>query len=333
MIDYKKIWESINAESKNNPIQSRIARRIPTVGVFDVFLATDTQKGVRFLYVKLENDKELTVSNLPNFRGLEITMSLTSLGSFNNEIFLVFAQSLISMNSVFELFISDVCDKIIQLQDRRSLKPSVIKTLLEWQLFFEKGDEELLSIQAQKGLIGELVFLKDYLFQKYSFVDSILYWTGPDGANHDFQIHEMAIELKATSGKQHKKVNITSERQLDDVGIKHLYLSIFSVNLHLNMPEKTLPSFIQKIYILIQNDPIAIYHFQIKLAKYGYSETDKEKYKVGFTIKDSKFYEITEGFPRLLQKHLPNGVGDLKYTVVLSACTQYEITEDFLKFI
>lgn len=333
MIDYHNIWESINNESRSNPLQPQIARRIPSNGLFPVFLATDFRKGIRLLYIKLDSDHDIITDNLPRFRGLEISITITSLGEFNNSEFIKFTQSIPNTDNIFELVISDVCDKIIHLQNRINLNAALTRVLNEWKIFFEKQENEILSIGSQKGLVGELYFLKDYLFQKYSFAESLFCWTGSDRTNHDFQMLNNAVEIKATSGKQHKKFTISSEKQLDSIGLEHLYLSLFSLNLHSNMPDRTLPALIREIHTQIQDDPIATFQFQIKLAKYGYNEALAEKYTVGFSLFDMKFFEIAEGFPRLLQRNLPDGVGDLKYSVVVAACTPFEITTDILNHI
>lgn len=333
MIDYRKIWNSINTESQSSSVKTQIARRVPSKNVFPVFLATDFRKGVRLLYIRLDSDHDIITDNLPRFRGLEISLAVTSIGQFRNEEFLKFTQSIPNTDNIFESVISDICEKIIQIQNKRNLNGVLTKVVNEWKIFFEKQENEILSVHAQKGLVGELFFLKDYLFQKYSFAESVFFWTGSDRTNHDFQMLSNAVEIKATSGKQHKKFAISSERQLDSTGLEHLYLSLFSLNLHSNIPDKTLPALIRQIHAQIQDDPIATFQFQIKLAKYGYNEALAEKYTVGFSLFDMKYFEITEGFPRLLQRNLPDGVGDLKYSVVVAACIPFEITTDILNYI
>jgi hypothetical protein len=328
MIDYQNIWESINNESKSKPLQPQIARRIFSNDLFPVFLATDFRKGIRLLYLKLDNYHEFIIDNLPRFRGFEIAITLTSLGEFNNSKFIKFSQSIPSTNNIFELVISDLCDKIIPLKNRIDLNDTLTKVLNEWKIFFEKQENEILPIGSQKGLVGELHFLRDYLFQKYSFTDSLFFWTGSDRTNHDFQIFGNAVEVKTTSGKQHKKFTISSEKQLDSTGLENLYLSLFCLNLHSNMPNRTLPALIKEIYQLIQNDPIALFQFQIKLAKYGYQEILADKYTIGFSISEMIFFKVVEGFPRLLKDNLPDGVGDLSYSVALAACTPFKIETD-----
>jgi hypothetical protein len=139
--------------------------------------------------------------------------------------------------------------------------------------------------------------------------------------------------VKTTSSKQHKKFVVTSEKQLDSTGLNHLYLALFSINLHNNMLERTLPALIREIYEQIASDAVATFQLQMRLTKYGYLPKDEEKYRLGFSIGSVNYFEVRDGFPRLLQRNLPEGVGDLKYSVVVSACSRFEITRSILNLI
>lgn len=333
MINYNKIWSSINGESKSSSVKTQIARQIPSKGVFPVFLATDFKKGIRLLYIKLDANHNIVIDNLPRFKGLEVSLAVTSIGKFRDEEFLKFTQSIPNTDNIFELVISDICDNILQIQNKQNLNITLKKIIGEWRLFFDKHENEILSIHAQKGLVGELYFLRDYLFQKYSHNESICYWTGTDKTHHDFQIIVNAVEIKTTSGKQHKKFTISSERQLDNNGFEHLYVVLYSINLHSNSPERSLPALIREIYNRIENDPIATFQFQIKLIKCGYNEGIADRYHTGFSLFDLKIFEVTDNFPKLLEEDLPNGVGDIKYSVVVSACKPFEIQTDILNLI
>ena len=262
-----------------------------------------------------------------------MSITITSIGEFIDCEFLKFSQTIPRTDNIFESVISDISDKIVQIKNKKHIHATLTKVLNEWKMFFEKQETEILSISRQKGLIGELYFLKDYIFKKYSFTDALLYWTGADRTNHDFQIGSKAIEIKTTSSKQHKKCVISSERQLDSTGVSHLYLSIFAINVHSNMQDKNLPALIKEIRLLIQDDPIASFQFDIKLAKYGYHESHSSRYNNGFSVNDMKLYNVIDGFPRLLQSNLPEGVGDLKYTIVVAACAPFVIKSEIMELI
>lgn len=333
MIDYYKIWESINTESESKHVQLQVIRRIPSQSSFPVFLATDSKNGIRLLYIKIDDEDNIIIENLPKFRGLEISSVVDSLGVFSNKKFIKFSQSIPNTENISESIISDICERVIKIQNKGNLSIALVKVLNEWKIFFEKQENEILSIEYQKGLFGELIFLKDYLFCKYSFAESIFFWTGCDRTTHDFQILDNAIEIKTTSSKQHKKFSVSSEKQLDNIGLEHLYLSLITLNLHHNLPDRTLPSLIKEILIHIEGDSVATFQLHIKLAKYGYNEKLAEKYTTGFTLNEIRFFEVIEGFPRLLQSDLPDGVGDLNYSVVVAACGPFEITRNFIEYI
>lgn len=334
MINYREIWESINDESSTSSSKPQIARRITSKGIiYTVFLATDFRKGIRLLYIKLDPDQKIITDNLPRFRGLEISISQTSIGEFVNQEFIRFTQSIPNTENIFESVISDICDKVVQLQSKSNLNSVLIKVLNEWKVFFEKLESNILSVNEQKGLLGELFFLKDYLFQKYSYVDSLYYWTGAEKTNHDFQINDIAVEVKTTSSKQHLKFSVSSEKQLDNKGVSNLYLSLYAFNLHSNIPSRSLPAFVREICNIIHDDPIATFLFEIRLLKYGFNDKLSDHYKIGFSLTGVKFFEVKEGFPRILQNNLPEGIGDLKYTVSVAACSPYLIKTDLLKLL
>jgi len=332
MIDYKGIWASINEESKTGGVNSnQIARMISADGVYSVFLVTDFSKSIRSLYIKLPVENNILLKELPVFRGLDISLIYSNIGLYKNQLFLRLQQTIYNTDNIFESVISDICDKILRIEQPHELQPILIKILNEWRLFFENYDYEILSISAQKGLIGELLFIKDYLLKKYSLTLAVHYWTGTDRTNHDFQIDDLAVEIKATSSKQHKKFTVSSEKQLDDTGLRNLYLGLFSLNHHHNLHEKSLPFLIVQIREIIKKDPVASFSFDMKLLKRGYHDKDSDKYVTGYSLVNAAFYEVRPGFPRMLSTNLPNGIGDLSYTVMISSCAPFEITSDILK--
>jgi hypothetical protein len=65
--------------------------------------------------------------------------------------------------------------------------------------------------------------------------------------------------------------------------------------------------------------------FLNKLLKSGYIEFQRNNYlQSGFIINEVNFYKVCEGFPRITGRDLPDGTGDVRYSVSLSG------TGDFL---
>ena len=221
-IDYTEIWKEINEESRNNP-NSLIARKIPAESNEAVFIATDFNKNIRCLYIDLSSGIYINQSRLPLFRGLDIVEVNSSIGDYYNCRFLKISQTIPETENIFELFVSDICNDIVNLVSFSSLELTLISSLNEWKVFFEKYTEELLPLSVQQGLFGELSFLESYILKKFTAYETMCYWTGAKRTNHDFQLHETAVEVKTSAGKQHKKIQINSEKQLDTTGLKKLF--------------------------------------------------------------------------------------------------------------
>lgn len=332
-IDYTEIWKEINEESQNNP-DSLIARKIPAESNEAVFIATDFNKNIRCLYIDLSSGIYINQNRLPLFRGLDVAEVNSSIGDYHNRRFLKISQTIPETENIFELFVSDICNDIVNLASFSSLEFTLISSLNEWKVFFEKYTEELLPLSVQQGLFGELSFLESYILKKYTAYEAMCYWTGAKRTNHDFQLHGTAVEVKTSAGKQHKKIQINSEKQLDTTGLKKLFLALYCLNIHDNAPEKSISSKVESVRNIISEDPAALTIFEAQLTRVGYNKNLAHLYISGFSVSKIKLYGITAGFPAITTSMLPEGVGDLKYSVMISSCGKFEINEsEMIKYI
>ena len=55
----------------------------------------------------------------------------------------------------------------------------------------------------------------------------------------------------------------------------------------------------------------------------GWFEYQKELYNnTSYIVRNESFYHVTNNFPRVEENELRKGVGDLKYTIILSSDTE-----------
>lgn len=101
--------------------------------------------------------------------------------------------------------------------------------LRRWQQFLTAA-RDLLSIEAQRGLWGELHVLRTHLLPALGAAATVVGWKASAAAHQDFQFSGGAVEVKTTAAKQPQSVRITSERQLDDTGVGALYLHVVVVD-------------------------------------------------------------------------------------------------------
>lgn len=331
-IDFAKIWSEINAESQNNP-ESAIARRIHSESGEAVFIASDYLRSIRSLYVDMSSVVYMDLHKLPRFKGLDICETLCSVGDCINRKFLKISQSIPSTENIFELFVSDICADLICLKSLNQMEAVLFRSLNEWKLFFEKYKTDILPFHIQQGLFGELSFISKFMLKKYTAYETMLFWTGAKRTTHDFQLHNStAIEIKTTSAKQHRKINISSEKQLYKADLNRLFLVLFILNIHDNSPEISLAAMITDLRKRISEDPVALSMFDAQLMRMGYNSELSQFYTTGISVLSQKIYDIKENFPAITPEMLPEGTGDVRYSIVASACLKYEIEkQDMLK--
>ncbi len=323
MINFKEIWDSINNESKIDNSLAFAAREIPTDSKSKLFLASNFSLNKRFLFVLLEKVPEKI--DFPKIQGMDITIINTSLGFYKEKNFICLKQNIDGVDNIFELVISDIANSIINMSNQKDTISILLNSLESWKLFFEKNKKNSLSLEKQKGLYGELIYLRDYIFKQTELPIAVESWKGPDRAYHDFEFKKNAIEIKTTSGKEHRKFIISSEKQLDKLELDNLYLGLFSLNIHYNEIGQTIVDIINECEKLLTNFSGAKYAFNLKLLKSGYLEEHKLDYNTRFTVSSVDFFEIKDDFPKIIKNNLPLGLGDIKYSVMVSACENFKI--------
>ena len=98
--------------------------------------------------------------------------------------------------------------------DRARSLICVLKRYAAWLKLLQHKNSALLGVAAQKGLIGELLYLKDRIERGMPVADALAGWVGPEGADQDFVYEDGWHEIK-TTGAESAKVTISSAEQLD----------------------------------------------------------------------------------------------------------------------
>jgi hypothetical protein len=193
-----------------------------------------------------------------------------------------------------------------------------------WQRFMERASEGL-SPSEQLGLYGELYFLRKLIVTGCTAVTALDGWQGPLSANHDFMFRKMAVEIKSTASNSDSRVYISNERQLDDTGIAILYLGCLSFDKR-EHSETTLPVLVDQIAGMLGLALIPA--FEDRLLAAGYHRLQAGLYDdVGYTERRTRYYRISEMFPRIVPPDLKTGVQNVRYEVELSSAIDCLITE------
>ena len=224
--------------------------------------------------------------------------------------------------SVFTTLSSDIV-RTLELSDPTSRVRNLQNCFNRWSRFFEGWDLEGMSAERQRGLFGELKVLETLHGAGLSSLEGASSWKGSSGAYQDFVHLGAAIEVKTTISKEPRKVSFSSEKQLDDTDLVSLALIVLTLN-EVESGGISLPIAVTTIRQLLENDGKASSIFESKLIEAGYLDFDADKYSKQYTIRSTEVFDIRSGFPRIVS--VPPGVGDLRYTVTISACKPFEKT-------
>jgi len=145
------------------------------------------------------------------------------------------------------------------------------------------------------------------------------------GTQQDFQFLGCAVEVKTTSAKQHQKLAIASERQLDDTGAGAIVLLHLSLDVRQGQGE-TLPAMVASVRSLVVSDAIAKDELENLLFEVGYLDIHVTRYEnTGYTIREHNYFKVGADFPKIIESDLRNGVGDVRYTVSVAECKRFSI--------
>ena len=270
------------------------------------------------------NRELLEGKDFPDTEGLEVRLDV-QFGA--KEIGVVLKLKSDDFIEIFATLANDLIATLCNITDNKHFIDAFFGRLGIWKMFLDKSGVSGLGPERRRGLFGELYLLKEIFIANLG-TDSIKFWTGPTGAMHDFELGKLALECKTMAGNRSQKVSISNERQLEDDGYENLYLACVAITVRKNA-EPSLVTIVKDIEGLLSRDPVNQVNFANSLLSSGYNKIHEDMYvKEGYHVDDILYYRVSEGFPRLLAKDLPNGVGGLGYTVDLSACLEFKITAD-----
>lgn len=171
------------------------------------------------LYVGHDEQGRYAIKYRGNFKpesGIKSVAGI-AVNQFKNEDFNTLQFSLM-YNDNKELFFT-FCEDIIvttrSIADNRNAYKTILDRYYSWKKMFSTP-KKLLSESEIMGLIGELLFLRDYLFEKYGKGEALRSWSGQELTHKDFSYNDIWYEVKAIhSGRD--SVKISSLEQLQSI--------------------------------------------------------------------------------------------------------------------
>ena len=202
----------------------------------------------------------------------------------------------------------------------------LIRRLQRWQELLKRTRPSILTPDEIKGLIGELLFLKDILSVAFGCDAAVAAWRGPEGGPQDFAINDTAVEIKCQSGGSKPVIRINSADQLSPQ-LPSGYLVVYTLagQADENIDAINLNSLVTGIRedLMASAAVAARERFEDLLYMAGYL-TSEEYDEHRFVVVAIKSYHLTDGFPRIVNSGLIAGVERISYSVRLEACSGFQ---------
>lgn len=321
--DLEKIWALLEggiepAESSHN----RVYRRLDSDKETGIRLGVVTPGKVREILVQIDRKQQKSFSP-PKWTGMRFEIISLDIPKRTPHIRLFLANR--EHKTVFSTVCHDMVNTLLKVR-APALRGEELQNCIErWSSFFRKYGAEGLSPEMQRGLFGELTWLELLLSRNMNATAAVKSWKGCRRNFHDFQYGDRVVEVKTTIRKEPRKVRINNERQLDNRGFSSLYLFILTLQ-KLESGGRTLPGLVDEIRDVIGNDRSAENLFEIALRDAGFLDAHVSLYTDGYRIIKQEIFDVKSGFPRVIE--VPKGVGDIAYTVTVSACSDFELKFD-----
>lgn len=303
-----------------------LTRRIHPEATTDLLLAVEKPSNTRLLVLRASNTPLKLGGDLPRAEGFEVRRGFETVDG-KKQFHLAVRLTHPRFVDVFTALVDDVVAHVIRATDEAAAVRALVDRLERWQAFLKRHPSDGLGEEPQQGLYGELWFLCRHVVPRLGPRAAVSSWKGPGGAAQDFQLSALAIEVKTASGKQHQKLAISNERQLDPIGVGLLLLFHLSLDVRQGGGE-TLPARVRLTRELVGSDATAAAELEQLLFEAGYLDCHAPVYETrGYTVRESNFFEVRDGFPRIVEADLRSGVGDVRYTVSVAVCMNYSFPE------
>lgn len=220
--------------------------------------------------------------------------------------------------SLFYNFCEDIINQTIDYKGNNGYL-EIVNRYNQWKKMFY-GSSKILSENEVMGLIGELLFLKNYCFRIYGVSIGLNGWSGPEPTHKDFSYKNEWYEVKSINSFKNT-VSISSIEQLDSAINGELIVYSF---------EKMSPSFNGISLNALVGSILNVMHYETdkdiffeKLKQVGYSYNEIYDNYVYNIINVDK-YIVNSGFPRIKADDLPNGIGKVQYEIQLSLIEKFK---------
>lgn len=292
------------------------------------FGGIDTVSQCRYFFIEIPNGpwEEDQLKSLPKWNGINIKLGFhETFGPLKERYFIEFIQADTNSGDLFETVMQNIYDYVISREQDEPLFTVIYKVLEKWRSFFKLGGYKKLNEEQQRGLFGELWFMKKWIENNPDKPPLLLEgWGGPLSDRVDFKTKGWGVEIKTVRDQLNKKIRISNETQLiitDAVPIIYIYVCYLEISRNFGQTLQELVDELRQHFNLFSHQ--LLLNFNDNLLSAGFQEN--EYTEVYMNVVRDESYQVNEEFPTITSNILPKGISNVSYSIDLTHCTEFEI--------
>lgn len=316
-----KIW--IELENEKSFSKGLLFRRYSGSVAPEIFVALKSPEKYHCIAALIKGTIHIDIEQYANLKDITIEILPDKKNPYNRYLLFILLNS--EHKNIFSVLCEDLLLSVSHINNEIVFINEMLNRFEKWKSLFDKISLQGLSPEEQRGLWGELYLLRKLFNNNEDFNKIIMSWVGIEKGIRDFQFGDWSVEVKTTHGKNHQVVHISNELQLDTTNLENLYVLHLSIESRQQSGE-TLNSLVDSIRLILQQEEYSLLtKFNNKLLEAGYFENNKELYSsTGYFVRDESFYKVEDEFPRIEENDIRVGVGNVKYSILLSQCKSFK---------
>ena len=222
---------------------------------------------------------------------------------------------------VFHLLCRDIVDASSRAPDPVRSIATVLRRLDHWQAMLAAGNDNELTEQEVRGLIGELTVL-DRVSEHVGIEGGIQAWVAPDDHPQDFALPLGLIEVKCRLAGSRQTATISSLEQLEPSGQPLLLVAIECA------PDVQAPSLNAIVGALLERATLAgggcRDSLDLALLRRGYKHSPRYESHC-YRITGIRSFAVAPTFPRLARSTTDMRVRSATYCLDLTGLSEFEL--------
>lgn len=298
---------------------------------FDTFTAPEYYSRVDTahileLYVGLDEKGRKSIELRSKFNPRKVKgTSAIEVNQYDNQNYKTIRFSLTDeeISGLFYTFCEDLVEQTRILTDEKEGYNAIVLRFHQWKKLFVSSKKDLLNEAQIMGLIGELLFLKDHLSKRIGLTEALRSWSGQELTHKDFSYGDTWTEVK-TIRRSSIAVHISSLEQLDSEHDGEL--AVYALE---KMSTEYNGITLNKLIVDIRNrfqDSDDRDLFMSKVALQGYEYHNYYDDFV-FELIYSKYFRVSDGFPKLIPGDVPESILKATYDIDLNKISEFEIKD------